>query len=365
MDVSSCCKERRGGIAGYGWNLLTAMGRVAPEHEFVLGVRSHRWTARKLIDGLLPDAPRKLLFDPLAGLTFGGVDVFHSIGVRLPRTRAFPKVITLYDLNVFEFPELAKPAWREKRQARIRQTVPRADRILTLAQQGADAAHEILGVEHERLRPVLLAVDTDQFKRPGDELIAAAAERHGLGERPYVLTLGPFGRRKNQLGLLTAFARAELPSDWLLVIGGTKEEHADTVRAEALAAGLDPARVVLPGWIPDEDLVPLLSGASIYACSSMHEGFGLPVIEAQACGVPVVSSNRGALAETLGNCGLLFDPTDVDDFANALHRLAVDDILRARFASDGPRRVAEHFTWDRVARETLAVYAELAGDTGR
>ena len=175
-----------------------------------------------------------------------------------------------------------------------------------------------------------------------------------------MLTTGPFGPRKNQAGLLRALAAAELPDEWLLVVGGPRDEKADAVRAAAQAAGFPLDRLRLPGWVADDDLPALLGGAGMYVCASKHEGFGLPVLEAQACGAPVVCSDRGALPETLGDVGLLFDPDDLSGFVAALRRMADDTTLRAGLAQRGPERVAGFYTWERCAADHLAVFEELA-----
>src|SRR5262249_30820065 len=174
---------------------------------------------------------------------------------------------------------------------------------------------------------------------------------------PYALLVGEFSPRKTQAGLLAAFARAvrerALPEDWRLVLGGPRGEAAEELRRLARAAGLADERVLLPGWIPDADLPALLAGAAIYVCASLHDGFGLPVLEAQAAGAPVLCSDRGALKETLGGCGVLFDPADESGFAAALAGLARDPARRAELAARGPARVAAEFSWERIARLTL------------
>ena len=374
FDVTSCAKPRRGGIATYGWELIAACARAAPQHEYALLVRPHHWLARQHVDGLAaavaqatgrpPASLRpRLLLEFLPGQGLGQAEVLHSIGVRLPprgRSRAL-RVATLYDINVFEFPELSDARWRERRQARIRETIPRADRVIVTSRAGAEALAAHLDVPPERVRVIPIGVDTARFRPLPPQAVRPVLERHALLGRPYVLHVGAFSPRKNQRGLLAAFARAALPADWVLVLGGPDGEHAGALRQEARALGLPDDRVRLPGWLAENDYPALLCGAAFMVCASLHEGFGIPVIEAQACGAPVLSSHRGALPETVGEAGVLFDPSDTDVFAAALVDLAGDPALRARLSAAGPPRVAQHFTWDRIARQTLAVYAEAAG----
>jgi len=370
FDVTTCAKRRRGGIATYGWELIEACARVAPQNEYELAVRPNRWLARRHLRGLSraianpaaanpgTAAPPRLLLDALADLCLGPIDVLHSIGVRLPPRGRFAKVATLHDLNVFEFPELSEPAWRKTRQARIRQTLARADFVIVYSRSGAAALQRHLAFPAERTRIVPIGVDTARFRPFPEEDRRVALERPGLLGRPYVLQVGAYSERKNQRGLLAAFARAALPAEWALVLAGPVGDSAAALRAQARELRLDESRVLLPGFVGEPEYPALLSGAAIYVCASLHEGFGIPVIEAQACGAPVLSSNRGALPETLGECGVLVDVTDEAAFAGALASLAADAPLRARLAECGPPRVQRDFTWERVARLTLEAYAE-------
>jgi len=364
VDVTSSVKEHRGGIANYALELVRGLARVAPGHELVLAVRNNRWLRRGLIGDVLPEVPRRLLVDGLAWATLGRVDVFHATGVRLPAGARFPKVVMLHDLNVFEFPELSKASWLAKRRARIVQTVRRADLLLSYSRQGVEALAEHVGVDPARVRVVPLGVDMERFARPADAVLDDVLARHQLRGVPYLAMVGEYSTRKNPHGLLEAFARAALPEPWTLVLGGPRGEHARALTEHAAHLGLAPGRLRLPGFVSDDDLAPLLAGAAFYVCSSLHEGFGLPVVEAQSCGVAVASSDRGALPETVGDCGLLFDPEDPDAFAGALRRLAEDEALRADLAGRGRARVAAHFTWDHVARNTLAVLEEAVALRG-
>jgi len=374
FDVTSVCKPRRGGIATYGWELLRALAAGAPQHELVLGVRPNRWLRRHLLRDLLPGSAPRLLLDPWADARLARPDVLHAIGVRLPARMRAARVVTLHDINVFEFPELSDEHWRAERQARIRQTLARADLVISYSAQGRAALERHLAFPPSRVRVVPCGVDTARFRRPDDATLRAVLARHGLlgatgAPRPYVLLVGEFSARKNHAGLLAAFARAAatraggapaLPEDWLLVLGGPRGDAAESLRAAAAQAGLPPARLVLPGWVPDADLPALLAGAAVYACASLHEGFGLPVLEAQACGAPVLCSDRGALPETLGDCGVLADPADPEAFAAALAALARDPARRTELAARGPARVAAGYSWAHIAALTLAVHAEAA-----
>ncbi len=358
FDVTSCVKPHGGGIQNYGRRLLHGLARVAEGHEISIAIRPNRWLKRHLVADLPSAGPPRLLLDRFHWLTLGSIDVLHGIGARLPRNAAFARVVTIHDVRVYERPELASEAWVRKRRARIRETVERADLIVSPSEWGARALVAHLGVSRERVRVVPDPVDTGVFRPPDPASLARVRSAYALEQRPYFLNLGQLGARKNQMGLLAAFARARLPEEWLLVLAGPSGDAAAQLRASAAALGIGDERLRLPGRIPAEDLPALLGACGAYACASLHEGFGLPVAEAQACGAAVLSSNRGALPETLGDCGLLFDPSDPGDFSAALHRMAADPALRREFARRGPARARRCFSAEAVASRLLDVHRE-------
>jgi glycosyltransferase involved in cell wall biosynthesis len=361
LDVTSCVKTKRRGIASYGWELASALGRSGADVEIDLVVRQNRWLRRGLVRDMLPGARIRLGFPGLEALMLRDLDVLHGVGVRLPRRGAFGRVVTIHDLNVFEFPEQATEVWRATRSRRIRQTVVRADLLVVLSEQGAASLETHLHVPRERIRVVPHGVDVERFSAADPSRVAETLERLGIGEGPFVLSMGKFIQRKNHTGLLEAFARADLPEPWRLVLVGPRASDLGPLRPELARLGLDLARRVKTlDWIADDDLPAVLTGAAIYACPSLHEGFGMPVLEAQACGTPVLASNRGALPETVGDVGVVFDPEVMDDFVASLTRLASDAALRERYRKLGPERVRSGYSWEGVARAMLAVYREAA-----
>ncbi len=359
FDVTSCAKARRGGIGNYGRELIQACARVAPANDYRLGLRLNRWAKRHLVGDILPGVSPRPLIDGLDPLLWGSSpDIFMGIGVRLPARFPCPRAVMIHDVNTFEFPELSSEKWAAVRQAKIRETVARAELSLTPSAQGARVLHEHVGVPLHRIRVVPEGFDPEIFRPPAADVLQTTLTKHGLDGRPYIMTLGGIGPRKNQLGLLRAFAKADIDREWMLLLAGSGKENPGFLE-EAKLLGVDRSRIQFITWVEAEELPALLSGAGFYCCSSMHEGFGLPVIEAQACGTPVISSNRGALLETLGELGISFDPEDEDEFTAAIEKMAGDSALRAALAKRGIERVRAEYTWDRVAEKTLSVFAEL------
>jgi glycosyltransferase involved in cell wall biosynthesis len=182
---------------------------------------------------------------------------------------------------------------------------------------------------------------------------------------PYVLYVGTIQPRKNLERLVQAFARAlplcepHLPG-LRLVLAGQQGWLAQGTLRQVAALGLAD-RVILPGFVTDQDLPALLSAAEAFAFPSLHEGFGLPVLEAQACGTAVLASSTSSLPEVAGNGALLVDPLDVDALAHGLVQLLTEDSVRGQLVAAGFANL-RRFSWDRCARETLAVLEQAAGD---
>jgi glycosyltransferase involved in cell wall biosynthesis len=179
-------------------------------------------------------------------------------------------------------------------------------------------------------------------------------EKYGV-ERPYILYVGALESRKNLPRLLEAYARLrKWSARWKLVIVGARKWKFTPIFEAVQRLGLEP-HVHFTDYVADEDLPALYRGAELFAFPSLYEGFGLPVLEAMACGTPVVTSNRSSLPEVAGDAALLVDPLDVEAIAGAMQRVLADEALAAGLREIGLARAAQ-FTWERTARETVAVY---------
>jgi glycosyltransferase involved in cell wall biosynthesis len=193
--------------------------------------------------------------------------------------------------------------------------------------------------------------------------VAPILREYGV-EPPYILYVGALESRKNLPRLLEAYARLRAWSpQWRLVIVGARKWKFspifDTVQRLALEG-----HVTFTGYVADEHLPALFTGADLFAFPSLYEGFGLPVLEAMACGAPVVTSNTSSLPEVAGDAALLVDPYDVEQIAQAMWLVLSQPALAAQLRAKGLARAAQ-FTWERTARETIAVYERvLAGEDG-
>ena len=280
---------------------------------------------------------------------------FPSLGV--------PTVVGLHDAIADDFPELTLPSRRARTfwQAKQKLAISRARRLFTVSESARAEISRRLGIAPDRLAVVPEAPDA-VFTPCDPARIEAARTAAGLGlGEPYLLYAGGVSPHKDIGTLLDAYARlADAPR---LVIAGALEGDAYLSAAAAVReriAALDlGARVLLPGFVPDDTLAALYSGASVVALPSLAEGFGLPAVEAAACGAPVVLSDIPAHRESLGDDALFFPPRDAAVLAERLGHLLGSDMLRRSLAERGHARVAR-YTWDAAAEALLALVHEAA-----
>jgi len=263
----------------------------------------------------------------------------------------------VHDLIFRHLPQHHKPLNRWYLNLTLPLYCRRATHIIAVSAQTRRDLSAAYRLPAEKITVIHEAADPCFCPQP-PETVAAARARYRLPER-YLLFVGTIEPRKNLGRLLQAFERlheARL-TDALVIVGQRGWLYDDFFAALENS----PARqaVIFPGFVPDADLPAVYAGAQALAFPSLFEGFGLPVLEAMACGTPVVCSNTSSLPEVVGEAALLVDPTDVDALADALTRVLRDDALRRELWQKGWAQV-QHFTWQETARRTLAVYHALA-----
>ncbi len=284
--------------------------------------------------------------------------LFHATEHLLLPLRRIPTVLTVHDLIFERFPHYHK----RLNHFFLTRTMPlfarRATAIITISRASRDDLIALYGIPPQKVH-VIYEAPAPHFRPPPPQAIEAARQRYHLPER-YVLTVGTIEPRKNLTRLLSAFERAYAQglADALVIVGQRGWLYEDFFRRLEASPARD--AVILPGFVPDEDLPALYAGATVFALPSLYEGFGLPMLEAMACGTPVVASRAGALPEVGGDAALYVDPTDVEALAGTLARCLKDADLRAAMREAGLRRAAQ-FTWERTARETAAVYERVVG----
>ncbi len=291
------------------------------------------------------------------------LDLYHAVANHeLPILLPGIFVLTVHDLIPLLYPETVPRRHRFLFGTFIRPAVRRAAAIITDCRLVKQSLVERFGLDPARIHPIPLACDPVFATPVPPEEVERVRRTYRLGER-CLLYVGALEPRKNIPSLIDAFTRvAARPEfgEWRLALAGGGGWGRREVTRRAAAAGLA-ERIILPGFIAPRDLPALYRAADLFVYPSLYEGFGLPVLEAMAAGVPVLVSAPTALQEVAGPAGATFRLDDPGDLERQLTRLMGDAPLRASLAAAGLERAAS-FSWERCARETLAVYESVLGD---
>jgi glycosyltransferase involved in cell wall biosynthesis len=382
VDARSAFSRSRTGIGHYTWYLIRHLPRVDPETTYVawyldargvLGLTRKRRLAEEghapnLVERRIPIPSRwfhtlEMRYDVPRVEWTARFDVLFAPNFVPPPTRARRLVLTVHDLAFRLSPRTAPMATR-RWLSHLDHALHRASRIIVVSENTRRDLLELYPVQPDRVSVVPLGVDGEVYTPAPEGSVDAVRRRYGI-QGPYVVCLAGIEPRKNLPALIRAYA--SLPGDVRpgLVLAGPiapwNPEGWDLLRP--VLDEQPPAireRIVLTGYVHDEQKVPLLTGAEALVFPSLYEGFGLPVIEAMACGAPVLTSNVSALPETAGGAALLVDPHDVDSIAQGIERLLTDQALREKLRAAGRAR-ASTFSWTETARRTAEILHQ-AGD---
>jgi glycosyltransferase involved in cell wall biosynthesis len=359
---------RGAGISWYIFNLLRQLAEVETPHELsvylgerrfkdesgMLSLRYSRWSTQNPLarivweQTILPWELQRTQVDLLHAMAFAGPILSHV-----------PMVVTIYDLSFLRFPEAFRPFNRWYLSQFTKLSARRARRLIAISESTRRDVVRYFGVPEDQVDVVYCGVDP--WFRP---LEAEQQERfrraYALPDK-YILFLGTLEPRKNLDRLVSAYShwcRAEsgVPP---LVIAGARGWYYQTVLDLVRTLGLEDM-VVLLGYVPQQDLPSLYSSAQMFVYPSLFEGFGLPVLEAMAAGVPVITSNVSSLPEVAGDAGVLVDPTDVEGLAAAIGSLWRDPDRRRSLSSAGIEQ-ASRFSWSDAAQKTMSVYERAMG----
>jgi glycosyltransferase involved in cell wall biosynthesis len=351
------------GIGRYTWELAQRL----PNHPQLADVgfyRHGRWVnnLQSLLDG--PAAltqnisyirfklPRRVRDWGMAVACRGSV--FHGPNFFLPKC-ADKGVITVHDLSVFKFPE-THPIDRLKQFERdFSRSVAQAAHVITDSQTTRAEVMAFTGLPANRVTAVPLGV-SEAFKPMADQEAATPLQQYGLAPRAYALCVSTLEPRKKVDQLLAAWRLLPhgLRKAYPLVLAGTNGWLSQTLQSD-ISVGETQGWIKRLGYVPEQDLPLLYAGAALFIYPSTYEGFGLPPIEAMACGVPVVVSDQSCLPEVTKGAALMVNPDDTEAFCTALEKGLTDKTWRASAIAAG-RAVAASYTWDRCVDETVAVY---------
>jgi len=286
-----------------------------------------------------------------------GIELVHSMASTAPLRGRFRRVTTIHDLIYLVHPEAHFGVVALGMRALVGLAVRRSHRLITDSHSTKADLEQRLHVASGKIDVAPLGVVPPPATSPPSP--KATRARLQLGDREVLLAASAKRPHKNLARLLDALALIPAGARPVLVLPGYATQHEDELRARANALGIG-GDVRFFGWIPDEDMEGLYAIAAGFVMPSLYEGFGLPVLEAMARGVPVACSNRSSLPEVAGNAGLLFDPENVDAIARSLDTLLHDAAVRDRLRGAGLKRAAE-FSWRRTAEQTVDSYARALG----
>ncbi len=352
------------GIGQYILRLTEALSRIDQKDRFIFF--QSRKDRTSLADGRnvrvqklwTPSHHRFERIAMSAELAPYALDVLHSPDFIPPAIVRCPTVITVHDLAFLLYPRfLTRDSARYYGQVDI--AARSADHIIAVSESTKRDTIRLLGVPEEKITVIHEAANPLFHPIRDRDALKRVSARYNLPDE-FILYVGTIEPRKNIPTLLRAFSRLRdnYKSRAKLVIAGNRGWLVEEVDAviEELELG---DNVLCLGGIPNEELVYLYNAARVFVLPSFYEGFGLPPLEAMACGTPVIVSNSSSLPEVVGDAGWLVNPDDVEGLTVALYRILTDDELRREMSAKGIKRAAV-FSWDRAARETLAVYRKVA-----
>ncbi len=348
------------GIGGYTRDLVASTIRHGEPHSYLylIGPNGPKLSldGRKGLRQLVVESPSRL-WEQLnlpTELSSREVHLYHSPLFTCPIVREVPSVITIHDVIPESRPDLCSPAFLRFYRSCIGPATRAAEWILTTSEFSRQETVRHLGVPEDRVHVAYQGISEDRFSPENQTRVPALREKLELPDK-YVLYVGMLDRRKNVERLIAAFGKvARDLTDVQLVIAGRKDESGFSIDSAIQATGAQD-RVLRVGYVSDDDLPVLYAGAHVFAFVSLGEGFGRPIVEAMASGVPVVTSNSSSLPEIAGEAALLVDPEDVNEIAEALRRLCKDEKFRTSLSERGLVRSRE-FTHRKFGERLVEFY---------
>jgi glycosyltransferase involved in cell wall biosynthesis len=369
IDISLTIGEKAG-VGYYSANLVEALAKIDKKNQYVLypffyyiyhpdfkkavkirqkNFHLHYENVPKWMVDLLWNSriPKKWIL--------GGVDILHSTTFCAPQDHYGKLIVTIYDLSFLTLPECHNEANRQHCLKGTIDAIAYADAIIMISHHAKSELLKYFEVDEEKVKVVHLAARDDfiPVNKVEQEKVLAKYQI----PRDFIFTVGTFEPRKNIKTLVEMYL--ELPekvknSHPLVIAGGKGWLHSDLDKL----ISQNPELVRYIGYIPDKDLPALYSAASVFVYPSLYEGFGLPILEAMACGAPVITSSTSSMPEVSGDAAILFDPADPPQLKSALVTMIENEDLRAQLRKKGFENV-RRFSWEKAARETLKIYQEI------
>ena len=363
--------ETRGGIGVYTRELITQLADIDKKNQYFIIVNKRRSKS------FLPSADNFSILETsitrkhyfikdlwnhfylpfLLGMK--SIDIYFNPRYVLPFIKGKTKmVVTIHDMIAFLYPEI----WSGISGFRIRNYIKLssqgADVILTVSNSAKKDIIKILNIPEDKIKVIYCGINQKLYKLVPELSLPKSLKKYGIRKK-YILAIGPLGTRKNHNRLIDAYniLPKNIRKDYQLVITGEKK---GTYNKLLIKAGKNCLidDIVFTGFIPEEEMPMMISAASLFVFPSLYEGFGIPLLEAMACGTPLLVSNVSSIPEVVESAALLFDPYDINEMANAINRGIIDENLRQKLIQKGFERVKK-YSWKYSAKELLSAFEEI------
>jgi len=371
INIDQLFYKVAGGTGRYTYNLVKSLADVDKKNQYLLFHSRSKDKDLSPADDLTRGAnfelkslllPRPLLYFFWnrarwfsADLLFGKLDLLHAPTFAIPAKGSSKLVVTVHDLAFMKFPEFYTPRSLKFHERAARIAAEEADLLIAVSHSTKQDIVSLLSVNEKRIRVIHegVQINTELFDKKEEVL-----SNYGIAKK-YILCVGTLEPRKNLIRLLKAFAKLkrETGFEHRLVLVGPRGWLFEEILLECRRKEFE-EDLIMTGPVPDAELSVLMSQADVFVYPSLYEGFGLPPLEAMACGTPVIVSNVSSLPEVVGEAGILIDPYDVDEMVSAMVDLLEKEDLRTGLAAKGKER-AKLFSWDKAARENLDAYLSV------
>lgn len=380
MNIGIDCRALQDSfIAGIGYYinyLLHNLAKIDNENRYILLYNSFRKSFLKGAPKYEYENFRQVMFripnvffsgisgTPISALLpierlMGGIDIFHATNYLLPYCSHARSILTIYDLSILKFSQF-HPLKRRIvfSKGRLSNSAKACDAVIACSEATKTDIVDILNVRPEKIKVIYAAISPEFSKIDNKQLIDNVLKKYSLPEK-YILYVGTLEPRKNVARLIEAFKKIKdrVKGEYRFVLIGGRGWHYKDIFATINRLRLDDSVVYLD-YLTREDLPPILNGAEAFVYPSLYEGFGLPPLEAMACGVPTVVSKVSCFPEVVGDAALKVNPYSIDDIADGIYRILTDGGLRETLRQKGLERV-KNYSWERTARETLTLYNEV------
>lgn len=374
FDASPLLNQKTG-IGYYTYSLVTAMLKLNPENSYYLFDKyscnilpnniALENNTKMPLHGNLSRLRSKLfyylwyyaglsVFDLKLGLK---ADISHGVNFYPIPTKNGKSVVTIHDLYFLINPQHLGTIAKATLPWEIYKSAQKADFIITVSESASRDVLDKLSINPDKVRAIPVAA-REQFRCINNEEINSETREKYVNGQPYILFVGTLEPRKNLVRLVKAYGSIKKRGyPHKLIMAGRRGWLYEEIFQTINQLGLE-KDVITPDYIPEEDLVALYNAADLFAFPSLYEGFGVPVLEAMACGAPVITSNTSSLPEVAGEAALLVHPEDVDGLTNSIEKILTDKELRSSLRQKGFEQ-AQKFSWIKTAQQTMEVYRNL------